>query len=447
MSLDTVVKDFWQLTGRCTIKERCKAIFHQELLSDVKFIVGNPEGECERKSIPCHKFVLAMSSPVFFAMFYGDLAETKDSVEISDCEYESLLEVLRFIYSDELNLNPDNVMQVLYLSKKYMLPYLADKCSAFLEKNLDESNVFYVLHEAQKYEEKPLLDHCWKVIEKDAKRALKSEGFVEIERTVLEELVQNESLNIKEVELFKAVDCWAVNECCKQGIEAEGPVKRRVLGEQVVKAIRFPSMEQMEFADVVLDSGVLTQGETYDLMKYFSSVLKTPVGFPEAKRPGFAKSITRFKSHKSGWCYTKGALNAIVVFVSKDVKLHGVRLFGSDGGQYSVTLTIVKTNGNTIGTQRGTFLSKLVQNEVGQYEGFEIVLATPVTLRAGEHYCFKAEILGPPSRYGENGQTSVDQFGVRFNFLSTSEFLYYWNLRNDSSTIKGQFSEFLFFVE
>ena len=68
--------------------------------------------------IPAHKFVLAISSPVFYAMFYGELAETKDDVAICDCEYESLLELFRFIYSDEANLTPDNVMQLMYLAKK-----------------------------------------------------------------------------------------------------------------------------------------------------------------------------------------------------------------------------------------------------------------------------------------------------------------------------------------
>ena len=61
-------------------------------------------------------------------------------------------------------------------------------------------------------------------------------------------------------------------------------------------------------------------------------MLKSPVGFPEAKRNGSTKRISRFKSHKSGWCYTKGAVNAIVVFVSKDRKLNGVRRFGSGVG-------------------------------------------------------------------------------------------------------------------
>ena len=45
-----------------------------------------------------------------------------------------------FIYTDEANLKHDNVMQLMYLAKKYMLPSLADRCSAYLEKNLDASN-------------------------------------------------------------------------------------------------------------------------------------------------------------------------------------------------------------------------------------------------------------------------------------------------------------------
>ena len=98
----------------------------KRLLNDISEVVRDSQGGSEsNKKIPAHKFVLAISSPVFYAMFYGELAETKDSVEITDCEYESLLELFRFIYSDEANLNPNNVMQLLYLAKKYMLPSLA----------------------------------------------------------------------------------------------------------------------------------------------------------------------------------------------------------------------------------------------------------------------------------------------------------------------------------
>ena len=95
---------------------------------------------------------------MFYAMFYSELAETKDSVEIINFEYNSLLELFHFIYGDEANLTPDNVMctQLMYLTKKCMLPSLADKCSAYLQENLDPSNVFTVLPDAQKYVGKDL---------------------------------------------------------------------------------------------------------------------------------------------------------------------------------------------------------------------------------------------------------------------------------------------------
>ena len=47
-------------------------------------------------------------------MFDGELAETTDTIELPDCEYvESLLEVFRYIYSDEVNLKGSNAMGVL----------------------------------------------------------------------------------------------------------------------------------------------------------------------------------------------------------------------------------------------------------------------------------------------------------------------------------------------
>ena len=111
------VQENWQ-TKRSTIRERTKSMFNNDLFSDVKFVVRKSNGESESKQvIPAHKFVLSIGSPVFEAMFYGGLAETRDSIELPDCEYETLSEFFRFMYSDEVNLIGSNVMGVLYLAK------------------------------------------------------------------------------------------------------------------------------------------------------------------------------------------------------------------------------------------------------------------------------------------------------------------------------------------
>ena len=213
-----VVEENWQ-TKCSAIAERTTFIFNTELMSDVKFVVPVSSGESERKKvIPAHKFVLAISSPVLYAMFYGQMAETKDCIELPDCEYESLLEMFRYLYSDRVNLSASNVMEVLYLANKYMVPSLAQKCAEYLQRNLKGSNVFCILLHAQKFEDEDLKERCWKVIQEQTEEAVASDEFVTVERSLVEKIVMREVLNVKEVELFKAVDRWATEQCKRQGI-------------------------------------------------------------------------------------------------------------------------------------------------------------------------------------------------------------------------------------
>ena len=199
----TLVQKNWQ-TAKPTIRERSKYMFNNDLFSDIKFVVRKTDAVSESKQvIRAHKFVLSISSPVFEAMFYGELAETRDSIELPDCEYESLLELFRYMYSDEANLSGSNVMGVLYLAKKYMVPSLAEKCAEYLQDHLDPSNVFSILPSAQKHQEKNLVDQCWKVIDRQTEGAVKSNEFATIERSLLEAVIIRDTLTIKEIDLFK----------------------------------------------------------------------------------------------------------------------------------------------------------------------------------------------------------------------------------------------------
>ena len=95
-------------------------------------------------------------------------------IELPDCEYDSLLELFRYIYNDEVILSGSNVMGVLYLANKYMVPSLANKCTEYLQNNLNPSNVFSILPSAEKYQEKTLVDQCWKLIDKQTEEVVKS---------------------------------------------------------------------------------------------------------------------------------------------------------------------------------------------------------------------------------------------------------------------------------
>ena len=213
--------------------------------------------------------------------------------------------------------------------------------------NLDPSNVFSILPSAEKYEEKNLVDQCWKVIDKQTEEAVKSDGFATIERSLLEAVVKRDTVTIEEIELFKAVDSWATKQCEKQGLAADGATKRRILGEEVITGIRFPTMKQEDFGSVVLDSDILRKKEIVSLVKRFTSASEIPLGFPDTKRSGFGGDIQRccrFGSLSTGNAsqYDSKRKDAISFSVDKDTELRGVCLFGSENNTYQVDLEIEK---------------------------------------------------------------------------------------------------------
>ncbi|KAL9956938.1 hypothetical protein ACROYT_G038502 [Oculina patagonica] len=344
-----VNEENWQ-TKRSTILERTTYIFNNELLSDVKFVVPVSTGESESKMvIPAHKFVLAISSPVFFAMFYGQMAETTDSIELPDCDYE--------------------------------------------------------------------------------KRSFEREGI--------------------KVELFKAVDRWAIKESERQGITPDGGVKRRILGEEIVKAIRFPLMPQKEFASVVFDSYILTFQEVGDMMKHYNGVLTSSLPYKQTPRIAPIYRCSRFvkffpaggpSSERSNvWDYSRpdASADCINLTVNKPMMLHGVEHFGSQGGEYTVSTEVKDAaDGSSLVKQSGSYASG--KDETHSYYGFVVRFDRPVCLVENKEYQFVSLIKGPKSWYGTEGQASVECQGVRFTFRTSA------GSSNGTYETTGQFPALLF---
>ena len=440
--------DNWQ-TKRSTISERTKFIFNNELLSDVKFVVPASHNESERpesqKCIPAHKFILAISSPVFYAMFYGEMAEASGTIQLPDCDYESLLEMFRFLYSDEVKLSGSNVMQVLYLAKKYLVPSLADKCTEYLREHLEASNVFSVLPQAQKFEDKDLEERCWEVIETHTENALTSEEFVMLEKSLVESVVKRERLNVKEVDLFKAVDRWATKEVERQRLSPAGKVKRRILGEEIVKAIRFPVMSPKEFASV-LDCDILTKKQIVFMMKHYGGGgLESSLPFMHSPRqPGLFHRSYRFTEvsppvmPNGPWHYTRGNADALNLTVSKAITLHGVQHFGSESGEYTVSLEVkdVANSDFSLVKLTGTYSSE--KDETNGYYGFDVMFDHPVCLEQGKKYETVSLIKGPPSWRVTNGKESDEVQGIQFSFISSG------SSKNGTDVYTGQFPAFIF---
>ena len=119
--------------------------------------------------------------------------------------------------------------------------------------------MFYVFKHSQQFAGEDLLYHCWNFIDTKTDEILRLSEFMTIERSLLEQLVERDRLTISELELFKAVVSWAEKECERQNLKADGSVIRQILGEKVVKNMRFSKMKLGEFVEFVLDTKILTQ--------------------------------------------------------------------------------------------------------------------------------------------------------------------------------------------
>ena len=314
-----------------------------------------------------------------------------------------------------------------------MLPSLTDKCMEYLKEKLDPSNVFIILPFAQKYEEKALEDRCWKVIENKTEASVKSEGFETIERSLLEAIVARDSLTIREVALFKAVDRWATKQCEKQSLAVEGKIKRRILGEEVIKAIRFPLMTIEEFASFVLGTNLLNLDEITVLFKFFP-IKNSPVAFSKVPRRKPICRVGRFQSVKMGGCGygPDGSRHVHDFTVDGNITLEGICFLGSENNTYTVTLNVKENStGETVISKAGTYSSERLQCEDLSYYGFEVLFDSGAELKKNTQYRIQATIAGPPSGSGENCLLKGEESGVTFTFRSGSH---------------GQFSEFLFSV-
>ncbi|CAB1326613.1 unnamed protein product [Coregonus sp. 'balchen'] len=368
----------WQAT-KSTVKERFAFLFNNEVLSDVHFLVGKGMGV---QRIPAHRFVLAVGSAVFDAMFNGGMATTSTEIELPDVEPAAFLALLKFLYSDEVQIGPETVMTTLYTAKKYAVPALEAHCVEFLKKNLRADNAFMLLTQARLFDEPQLASLCLENIDKNTGDALAAED-------TLVAVLERDTLGVREVRLFVAAVRWAEAEAHRQQLQPTPENKRRVLGKALA-LIRFPLMTIEEFAagnthththrqsflharslslsqshsDMSCclhpgpaQSSILTDREVVSLFLHFTVNPKPRVEFIDRPRcclRGKECSITRFGQVESRWGYS-GTSDRIRFSVNRRIFVVGFGLYGSIHGPTDYQVNIQNDTGFSCDGSSNTF--------------------------------------------------------------------------------------------
>lgn len=106
----------------------------QPKLADVTLLVGGRE-------LPCHRGLLALCSPYFYAMFTGDFAESFSArVELRDVEAAVVGQLVDFAYTGQLTVTQANVEALTRTAARLHFPAVQEVCGRYLQQQLDAAN-------------------------------------------------------------------------------------------------------------------------------------------------------------------------------------------------------------------------------------------------------------------------------------------------------------------
>ncbi|KAH7680071.1 hypothetical protein AAVH_41559 [Aphelenchoides avenae] len=145
-------------------------------------------------------------------MLYGQF-DVPETIDVDDATPEAFKTVLRYIYTDDADLTPDNAFPVLYLAKKYLLNNLVARVSKYVATVHSGDSVAKVLPHLHLLEGEHA-ETVWDAINMHAREVLKSPEFLELSQANLCDILRRD-LNVDELIVYNSALTWAQAECTR----------------------------------------------------------------------------------------------------------------------------------------------------------------------------------------------------------------------------------------
>jgi hypothetical protein len=267
-----------------TMKQRFGTLVNSEDMHDVVFTFPGSDGNSKTTRIFGHKMVLSVGSAVFKAMFFGSLAEKGKEVTVVDIEAHIFLQLLTYLYTDDVTLGEDTALDIMYAAKKYDVPGLQKQCLDYLVSIVSWNNAVTIYNQSILLDEMALEQRCFEVMDKSAHNIINDNGQVSlIDLPLLCLLLKRDTFCAREVDIFDAMVWWAKNQLPDN---EKSPVHIRRILKNAFFLIRFPCMTLKEIVQIVVPSGLLEPMELLDILKHYEDKLKSKV-----KEEGMATSM------------------------------------------------------------------------------------------------------------------------------------------------------------
>ncbi|XP_028406547.1 kelch-like protein 20 [Dendronephthya gigantea] len=162
------------------------------------------------RDITTHRAVLAACSPYFYAMFSGELAESRARVvAMQDIHPDILENLVEFAYTGRININVENVQALLATSSLIQFHEVGELCCKFLETQLDPTNCLGIRKFVEAHGCTNFLESVDRFVLQKFKDVVKSEEYNLLPGELLLKVLSSDDLNVNyEEEVYESVLKW-----------------------------------------------------------------------------------------------------------------------------------------------------------------------------------------------------------------------------------------------
>ena len=230
------------------------------------------------------------------------------------------------MYTDEVELQEDEVFELFYVSKKYMIQTLIVECNEFLGQSIDIVNFDTILNHSILFDEEGLQSESLDFIEKNIEKVIESENFLELSYESLLYIVKSETLRIAELGLIQAAMRWTDAQCKHKEMEPSKDNRISIL-KDILHHLRFASLTPetiVKFNEMFNLFNTEEVGEMI-ISKFASADKEITTPWVSLARESNVTSVCFIAPNQS---YSKAYHSTFNIHIecSKDIMIHAVKL-------------------------------------------------------------------------------------------------------------------------
>lgn len=165
---------------------------------------------CGKRRMAAHRLVLCSLSSYFAAMFTSNLCEKdQDEVEIKEVNPDSLMWIIRYMYTSHIDIREDNVEDLLITARLLQIEKVVEACCEFLKKQLHPSNCLGIAAFAEAQACPSLFSSASEYIKANCLALTKEQEFLEIGVDEVIKLLKHDDLVVpNEESAFEIMASW-----------------------------------------------------------------------------------------------------------------------------------------------------------------------------------------------------------------------------------------------